>query len=43
MRRGAHTWYLAREGFDVYAFDGSKSAVAKAAQRLEKEHLKAHF
>lgn len=21
---GAHTWYLAREGFDVYAFDGSK-------------------
>lgn len=40
---GAHTWYLAREGFDVYAFDGSKSAVAKAVQRLEKEHLEAHF
>lgn len=40
---GAHTWYLAREGFDVYAFDGSRSAVGKAAQRLEKEYLEAHF
>ena len=40
---GAHTWYLSREGFDVYAFDGSKSAIDKAAQRLEREHLKAHL
>lgn len=24
---GGNAWYLAREGFDVYAFDGSKSAV----------------
>lgn len=32
---GAHTWYLAREGFDVYAFDGSKSAVDKAEKYLE--------
>ena len=31
---GAHTWYLAREGFDVYAFDGSKSAVEKAKKYL---------
>lgn len=40
---GAHTWYMAREGFDVYAFDGSESAVEKAKRRMEKENLKAHF
>ena len=38
---GAHTWYLAREGFDVYAFDGSESAIEKVRRRLLKEHLKA--
>ena len=27
--QGAHTWYLAREGFDTYAFDGSSSAIKK--------------
>ena len=41
--QGSHTWYLAREGFDVYAFDGSESAVRKCGQRLEKEGLKAHL
>lgn len=40
---GAHTWYMAREGFDVYAFDGSKSAVERAEKRLEREHLRAEF
>lgn len=40
---GAHTWYLAREGFDVYAFDGSPSAVKKAKEYLERDHLTAHF
>lgn len=40
---GAHSWYLAREGFDVYAFDGSESAIKRAKVRFEKEHLKAHF
>lgn len=40
---GAHTWYLAREGFDVYAFDGSKSAVEKAKNRLKREHLTAEI
>lgn len=39
---GAHTWYLAREGFDVYAFDGSRSAVARVKERLEKEMLNAN-
>lgn len=40
--QGAHTWYLAREGFDTYAFDGSLSAVQKAKQVLEKDNLKAN-
>lgn len=38
---GSHTWYLAREGFDTYAFDGSKSAVGKVKARLDEEGLKA--
>ena len=36
---GANTWYLTREGFDVYAFDGSKSAIHKVEERLKKENL----
>ena len=38
---GSHTWYLAREGFDTYAFDGSKSAVNKVEARLKEEKLQA--
>jgi len=38
---GAHTWYLAREGFDTYAFDGSKSAIEKVRRFLDKEGLSA--
>lgn len=38
---GSHTWYLAREGFDVYAFDGSPSAVKNTKNKLETEGLKA--
>ncbi len=34
---GANTWYLAREGFDVYAFDGSESAINRARFFLESE------
>lgn len=41
--QGSHTWYLAREGFDTYAFDGSESAVRKTRERLEKEKLTASF
>jgi len=41
--QGAHTWYLAREGFDVYAFDGSASAVEKAQEYLLHENLNAKF
>ena len=34
---GAHTWYLAREGFDAYAFDGSESAIRRAKKDLQKK------
>lgn len=40
-RGGNHTWYLAREGFDVYAFDGSKSAIEKTRKKLRGEQLDA--
>lgn len=40
---GAHAWYLAREGFDVYAFDGSESAVRKTKERLMADNLYAHL
>lgn len=36
---GANTWFLAREGFDTYAFDGSKSAIKKAKRNLLKEGI----
>ena len=36
---GNHTWYLCREGFDVYAFDGSKSAINRVEKRLRNERL----
>lgn len=38
---GSHTWYLAKEKFDTYAFDGSKSAIKKVKNRLEQENLHA--
>ena len=38
---GSHTWYLAREGFDTYAFDGSASAVKRVNKKLEAERLHA--
>jgi len=38
---GAISWYMAREGFDVYAFDGSQTAIKKAEQRIKDEGLQA--
>ncbi len=38
---GSHTWYLAREGFDTYAFDGSPSAIDRVNKKLEAEGLRA--
>jgi len=40
---GAHTWYLAREGFDTYGFDGSPSAVKRVQARLARENLAANI
>lgn len=36
---GANAWYLIREGFDVYGFDGSESAIKKLKARITQEHL----
>ncbi len=41
--QGAHTWYLAREGFDTYAFDGSASAVKKTSDLLMRDNLSGHL
>ncbi len=41
--QGAHTWFLAREGFDTYAFDGSESAIKKAGIRLKEDGLSARL
>lgn len=38
---GAGTWYMAREGFDVSAIDGSKIAIDLLQQRLDNEKLMA--
>ena len=40
---GAVAWYLAREGFNVYAFDGSKTAIQKATQRMKDEAVSAEL
>lgn len=41
---GANTWFLAREGFDVYAFDGAPSAVRKAKRYLQEQGFEdVHF
>jgi SAM-dependent methyltransferase len=34
---GANLWYLAREGFNVFGLDGSKTAIQQAKTRLNKE------
>lgn len=38
---GAVTWYLAREKFNAYGFDGSKTAVENAKKRMKEENLNA--
>jgi ubiquinone/menaquinone biosynthesis C-methylase UbiE len=38
---GAHTWYLAKEGFDTYAIDGSETAVIKTRKILSSMNLNA--
>lgn len=38
---GAVTWFVAREGFDAYGFDGSETAIKKAKARMEEEKVSA--
>ncbi len=40
---GAATWYLCREGFDVSAIDGSKSALASVERRLQRDGYSANL
>lgn len=40
---GAHTWFLAREGFETYGIDGSDSGIKQAKALLEREGLKANL
>lgn len=41
MEGGAHTWYLAREGFDTFAFDISETAVENVKELLSADSLEA--
>jgi 2-polyprenyl-3-methyl-5-hydroxy-6-metoxy-1,4-benzoquinol methylase len=38
---GAHTWFLAREGFDTFGIDGSASGIRQAEALLSREGLTA--
>jgi 2-polyprenyl-3-methyl-5-hydroxy-6-metoxy-1,4-benzoquinol methylase len=40
---GAHTWFLAREGFDTYAIDGSQSGIKQAKVLLNQDRLVANL
>lgn len=40
---GAHTWYLSKEGFDTYGFDGAPSAIKRAEEILKEERLYANL
>lgn len=40
---GANIWYLAKEKFDVYGMDGSRTAIKRAKRRLKDEFVKAHL
>ncbi|MHC1682469.1 MAG: class I SAM-dependent methyltransferase [Clostridiaceae bacterium] len=40
---GAVSWYIAREGFDAYGFDGSETAIKKAKNRMKEENVGANL
>ena len=40
---GNNMWFAAKEGFDCYGIDGSKSAISFAKARFEKEGLNCSF
>ncbi|MFD3157504.1 class I SAM-dependent methyltransferase [Haloimpatiens sp. FM7330] len=41
--QGANIWYLAKEGFNTFGIDFSKSAINKAKRYLKEEHLEANL
>ena len=41
--QGANAWFLAREGFDIFGIDGSKTAIKKAYNRFEALNLNGNF
>ena len=40
---GAHTWFLAREGFDTFGIDGSESGIRQTSALLKRDGLKANL
>lgn len=40
---GAIAWYLVREGFNTYGYDGSKTAIEKVENRFKEEQLTGSF
>ena len=40
---GAHLWFLAREGFNAFGIDGSKSSIIRASEKLNGENVKANI
>jgi cyclopropane fatty-acyl-phospholipid synthase-like methyltransferase len=40
---GNNVWFMAREGFDAYGIDGSRTAIDKARERLRSEGTEAHL
>ncbi len=40
---GANLWYISREGINAFGVDGSKTAIAKAEQRMQEENVKVNL
>lgn len=40
---GSNTWYIAREKFQAYGFDGSETAIRKAKNRMADEGVKVNL
>ena len=36
-------WYLSREGFSAFGIDGSKTAIERTGEKLDRESLKANL
>ncbi len=40
---GANLWYLSREGFSAFGIDGSKTAIERSGEKLDRESLNANL